>query len=113
MTRFLCALFFYLFITCSAAMATAQTAWVELEDEILNSKGHTTEKHWIVLKAYPSYSECMRAVYASARNCKPSSSLFQCREDGFTYFHSDLHDPGDADYFNFYCYPDTVDPRKQ
>ena len=90
----------------------AQTAWVEWEHQTNTSLGpplQTTLDKWILLEAYPTYNQCMQAVYASARNCGPDhgSLHFECWDTGFS-----MRSSTDWHFLKFYCYPDTIDPRK-
>jgi len=119
--------FFLLFLT---SQASAETAWIKWErSTVVKAKGaptdgkvqelETTDK-WFRQEAFPSYETCMNAIHAEtkgacerAENAHPG--FYRSCSEGGTYIDRTYNDASinlQIQGIKFYCYPDTIDPRK-
>ena len=112
------------------SQASAETAWIKWErSTVVKAKGapkdgkvqelETTDK-WFRQEAFPGYEPCMNAIRAEvkgacerAENAHPG--LYRSCSEADTYIDRTYNDASmnlQIQGIKFYCYPDTIDPRK-
>lgn len=121
------------FICVSApfCQAHAATAWVLWEHtEMLGGRYPIKEMKvlhddWKLGETFPDYQSCMNTIYIKVkavssyflRDCKAEEGISHCSfSENNTSFLCSCRYPSDLlNHLNtdFYCYPDTIDPRKK
>ena len=110
-----------------APKAGAETAWIKWQHETLtdysnNPLGVEIINEWRLQEAYPSYGACMVAIRGTVQGFCSALLLGikgSCREDDTRVSAStvDVTATGSSRRVHtleeFYCYPDTIDPRKK
>ena len=94
--------------------ANAETAWVKWEHITHYTEidtGVKTSDYWVRQEAYPAYESCMSNIHKAVNGvCNNMSRIYNhCDEGNDFIMASGIHE---IIIYLFYCYPDTIDPRK-
>jgi hypothetical protein len=104
----------FLFTLLVVAQVSAETAWVKWEHETATMKnGQKNLDNWYLQEAFPTYGACMSAVRATVRDsCNGVLGIGakKCTEED-TFISASYEN--EYHLIEFYCYPDTIDPRKK
>lgn len=96
-----------------APNVNAETAWIKWEHIILTMKDgiKTREDNWFLQEAFPSYNACLNEISGTVKTmCTLNFISGECSAEGTSVF---INSDKTKEYIEFYCYPDTIDPRKK
>lgn len=110
-------IFIMMFVITSACQANAETAWIKWEHEsraTKQGKSIETSDNWYLQEAFPSYVACTRAIHSSVDGACGYLCFGNCKECSESVTFIKGYNDNDGPWtIEFYCYPDTIDPRKK